>query len=57
MTATFTNGVKTAVATFVNLLKRGLFFLKNEDNTYLLLEDGGKIIIDNGVEYTNLTKS
>lgn len=57
MTATFTNGIKTAVATFINVLKRGLFYLKCEDNTYLLLEDGGKIVIDSGTEFINQTKN
>ena len=55
--ATFTNIIKNSVSSFVNTYKRIKAYLLCEDGTHLLLEDGGKIYIDKGVEYTNLTKN
>ena len=55
--ATFTNLIKNNVSSVSNTIKRLLAYLLCEDGTHLLLEDGGKIFIDRGVEYTNQTKN
>lgn len=66
--ATFTNLIKNSVSSVGNIakhavtsvsntVKRLLAYLLCEDGTRLLLEDGGNILIDRGVEYTNITKN
>jgi hypothetical protein len=52
----FTNIFKNS-ATFTNAYKRIKAFLLQEDSYKLLLEDGGGILIDRGVEFTNQTKN
>lgn len=52
-----TNLLKTA-STLVNLVKQTIkSFLLKEDGYYLLLEDGGKIILDGSDAVENLTKT
>ena len=54
---TWTNITKN-VATFIDQVKSGvLSFLKVEDDSYLLQEDGSKIVINYAVTWTNLTKN
>lgn len=66
--ATFTNLIKNSVSSVSNATKYAILSVSNvykrvkayllcEDGTHLLLEDGGKIFIDRGVEYTNQTKN
>lgn len=55
--STVLNTAKSALSSFSNILKRIKAYLLSEDSTHLLLEDGGNILIDRGIEYTNLTKN
>lgn len=55
--STVSNVTKNAMSSVTNTYKRLRAYLLSEDGTHLLLEDGGKIFIDKGVEYTNITKN
>jgi hypothetical protein len=48
---TFTNRIKSALVSFSN----GIAYLLKEDSFYLLLENGGKIILDQSTRVKNLT--
>lgn len=56
--STWTNATKN-VATFTNQVKHTVsnFFLLKQDSFYLLLETGGKIILQDSYPWTNQTKN